>query len=161
MQANVKIFGINRKPEISVGSKIKIMKKRGNFIMVEFRFAMVCFAAFFIVACTSSKGFMPQSTGTGVGLYGNNYKVIRAGVKGESNGFSLFGLIPIVSPNYADAKSNLYQAIGEPLEGRSIALANQTQDRSTLYVILFSIPKITITADIIEFTGAATSDIVR
>jgi len=98
---------------------------------------------------------MQQNTGTAVSLQGNNYKVVKAGAKGESSGFYLLGIIPIVSPNYADAKANLYFSSGEPLEGRSIALANTTQDSSTLYLILFSVPRITVTADIIEFTGAA------
>ena len=37
------------------------------------------------------------------------------------------------------------------MEGKSTALANVAQDKSTVYLILFSIPKITVTADIIEF----------
>lgn len=125
--------------------------------MFKFRFVTVCFAALCIASC-SSTGSMPQSTGTAVSLQGNNYKVVKAGAKGESSGFSLLGIIPIVSPNYADAKANLYQSTGTSLEGRSIALANQTQDRSSLYLILFSVPRITVTADIIEFTGKAPED---
>jgi hypothetical protein len=122
--------------------------------MLKVRFLAACFLALFITSC-SSTGSLPQSTGTAVSLQGNNYQVVKAGAKGESSGFYFLGIIPIVSPNYADAKANLYYSIGEPLEGRSIALANQTEDRSTLYLILFSVPKITVTADIIEFTGAA------
>lgn len=109
--------------------------------------------AFCILAtgCASSGDFK-QSTGTGVSLSGNNYKLIKAGARGESSGFNLFGFIPLVSPNYADAKSSLYQSVGEQLTGRSVALANQTEDKSSLYLILFSIPKVTITADVVEFT---------
>jgi hypothetical protein len=121
--------------------------------MSKLRFLASCFAALFIAAC-SSTGSMQQSTGTAVSLKGNNYKVVKAGAKGESSGFYLLGIIPLVSPNYADAKANLYFSSGELLEGRSIALANQTQDNSTVYLILFSVPRITVTADIIEFTGA-------
>ena len=122
--------------------------------MFKLRFVASCFSALFIASC-SSTGSMQQSTGTAVSLQGNNYKVVKAGAKGESSGFYLLGILPIVSPNYADAKANLYFTSGELLEGRSIALANQTQDSSTLYLILFSVPRITVTADIIEFTGAA------
>ena len=92
-------------------------------------------------------------------MRGNNYKIIKAGAKGQSSGFSLLGFIPILRPNYADAKSHLYKAVGEPLEGRSIALVNQTQDRSSLYLILFSIPRVTVTADIVEFGAAAISGV--
>ena len=94
-----------------------------------------------------------QTTGTQVQLKGNNYKVIKAGAVGNSSGFSLLGFIPFASPNYADAKASLYQSAGDSLTGRAIALANQTEDRSVLYLVLFSIPKVTITADIVEFTS--------
>jgi hypothetical protein len=109
--------------------------------------------------CVSNRsGSMPQSTATEVSLKANNYKVLKAGARGKSVGFSLLGILPIVTPNYADAKSDLYTSVGQPLEGRSVALANQTQDASTIYLILFSIPKIVITADIVEFTGGSLQD---
>jgi hypothetical protein len=115
----------------------------------------------FIAACgvlsllamgCSSEGRFPQSSATQVSLAGNNYKIIKAGARGKSYGFALLGIIPIVSPDMADAKQSLYQSVGETLTGRSVALANQTEDRSSLYLILFSIPRFTITADVVEFT---------
>lgn len=118
---------------------------------------VIAACAALITSCAST-GNMPQSTGTAVSLSGNNYKVVKAGAKGQSSGFYLLGFIPIVSPNFADAKSSLYTSVGDNLQGRSIALANQTLDRSSLYLILFSIPKITVTADIVEFDGAAKSN---
>jgi hypothetical protein len=39
-----------------------------------------------------------------------------------------------------------------------VALTNKTEDRSTWYLILFSIPEITVTADVIEFTDKAGGD---
>jgi len=99
---------------------------------------------------------MDQQTNTSVTLSKNNYKIVKAGAKGESKGFYILGFIPIVSTNYAEAKADLYKSTKENLEGRSIALANQTFDQSTLYLILFSIPKLTITADIVEFKDAET-----
>jgi hypothetical protein len=105
----------------------------------------------FICGCTASRGVMREQTTTGVSLSKNNYTIVKAGAKGESWGFYLLGFIPIVSPNFADAKADLYNTTNEKLEGRSIALANQTQDESFLYFVLFSIPKITITADVVEF----------
>jgi hypothetical protein len=123
---------------------------------------IVWIAAFGVVSwlatgCASQGEFRGQSTGTQISLAGNNYKVIKAGAKGESSGFKLLGIIPFASPNYADAKAALYQSVGEPLTGRSVALANQTEDRSSLYLILFSIPKVSITADVVEFTDKAQS----
>ena len=78
---------------------------------------------------------------------------------GKSRGFWLL-FIPIADPSYADAKASLYRSVeselkpGETLTGKAIALANQTEDRSSLMLILFSIPKVTITADVIEFTDS-------
>lgn len=116
-------------------------------------------AAVILAGCTAnSAGNMSGSTGTDVSLRGNNYKVVKAGARGESSGFYLLGFIPISSPNYADAKAKLYDSVGQSLEGRPVALANQTQDKSTLYLVLFSIPKITVTADIVEFNADAVPD---
>ena len=114
----------------------------------------VCASALLMQGCSRSVGNMPQGTGTEVSLKGSNYKIITAGARGESEGFALFGILPIISPNYADAKASLYTSSGQRLEGRAIALTNQTYDRSTVYLILFSLPKITITADIVEFDAA-------
>lgn len=105
-----------------------------------------------ISGCASRGELRGQTTGTSVQLTKNNYKVVTPGAMGKSYGFNLLGIIPIVSPSYAEAKKALYQSSGESLTGRSIALANQTEDRSSLYLILFSIPRVTITADIVEFT---------
>lgn len=110
-----------------------------------------CATSLFLGGCANNQGEFKQTTGTGVSLGKSNYKVVKAGVRGESTGFKLLGIIPFSSPNYADAKASLYASVGENLTGRSIALANQTEDRSSIYLILFSIPKVTLTADIIEF----------
>ena len=118
----------------------------------------LCSLTFFSSGCSSTGEFRGQGTGTQITLSGNNYKVIKAGARGESAGFSLLGIIPFASPNYADAKASLYQSVGMSLTGKSIALANQTEDKSALYLILFSIPKVTITADVVEFTDKAQSN---
>ena len=115
---------------------------------------VVVIAASFLVGCGGSAGDMQQTTGTGVSLHGNNYKIVKAGARGQSSGFYLLGIIPFAMPTYADAKADLYKSVGQPLEGRSIALANQTSDNSNLYLILFSIPRITITADVVEFIAS-------
>lgn len=117
------------------------------------RYLLIGFLCF--SACSNYRdGKMPQSTATSVVLQTNNYKTVRAGATGVSHGFSLFGFLPIVSPNYAAAKADLYKDLGGDVVGKSIALANQTEDRSALWLILFSIPKIMVTADVIEFTDA-------
>ena len=104
-----------------------------------------------VSGCASTGEFRGQGTTAGVNLSKNNYKIIKAAAMGESSGFRLLGIIPFASPTYAEAKASLYTSVGQSLEGRSIALVNQTEDKSLNYYILFAIPKITITADVIEY----------
>jgi hypothetical protein len=115
--------------------------------------ALACLTLIGLASGCSSVGDMRGgSTGTDVQLNQKNYKLIRAGAMGHSYGFRLLGILPFDSPTAADAKADLYKSIGQDLTGRAVALANETQDRSSLYLILFSIPRITYTADVIEFT---------
>ena len=103
-----------------------------------------------LTAGCASSGRMNQATGTNVLLSSNNYHVVKAGVEGSSSGFWLL-FIPIASPNYADAKADVYRNVGMNLEGHSFALANETEDHSFFTLLLFSIPRLKVTADIIEF----------
>jgi len=105
--------------------------------------------------CSVNRGDYQHSNATDVRLNGNNYRLVKPGATGSSGGFALLGVIPFVMPKASEAKAKLYKDVGQDLTGRSIALANQTQDRSTIYLILFSLPKLTITADVIEFTTNA------
>jgi hypothetical protein len=116
-----------------------------------------CSGVVMLAGC-ASEGKFEHSTGTDVRLSENNYRMIQPGAKGGSSGFYLLGLIPITSPSYAVAKDRLYKSVGQDLKGRSVALANQTQDKSGLYLILFSIPTVTVTADVIEFTSGTTKN---
>ena len=133
------------------------MKQNEKFSKHLLRISEFFLLSLLATGCASQGEFRGQGTGTQISLAGNNYKVIKAGARGQSSGFRLLGIIPFTSPNYADAKASLYRSVGEPLTGKSIALANQTEDRSALYLILFSIPKVTITADVVEFTDKAQS----
>ncbi|HXC37216.1 MAG TPA: DUF6567 family protein [Candidatus Acidoferrales bacterium] len=113
----------------------------------------MCLTFVILVSGCSSVGEMRGgTTGTDVQLNQKNYKLIKAGAMGHSYGFKLLGILPFDSPTAADAKADLYKSVGEDLTGKAAALANQTEDRSSLYLILFSIPRITYTADVIEFT---------
>jgi len=115
----------------------------------------VCLVFIAILTGCSSEGMMKGGrTETSVSLTGKNYKLIKGGARGTDYGFWLL-FIPIVSPNYADAKVSLYKSVEEPLTGKAIALCNQTEDKSLFTLILFSIPRITVTADVIEFTDSS------
>ena len=104
-----------------------------------------------VSGCSSIGVFKGQTTSAVVELSRKNYKIVKATAKGESSGFSLLGVIPIVSPTYAAAKEQLYGSLGTPVEGKAVALINQTEDNSFLYLVLFAIPRITVTADVIEY----------
>jgi len=95
-----------------------------------------------------------SSTQTQIDLNHANYKMIKAGDEGRSYGFRfLLGIIPITAPNTATARADLYNRLGEPVTGKSVALINVTEDRSTTWLLLFSIPKLVITGDVVQFTG--------
>jgi len=122
-------------------------KHIGDFLKMTLALVLL----FVIWGCASTGEFRGQGTAASVSLEKKNYRIIKVAAKGESSGFKLLGLIPFASPTYSEAKESLYESINQPLEGRAIALVNQTEDRSYMYFILFSIPKITLTADIIEY----------
>ena len=112
--------------------------------------SIIIISAFlFLVGCTSI-GMFPQSGQTKTELSQKNYQVIKPNARGVDSGFFLFGIIPFNTPTFADAVGALQE--GVPMKGRATALANVTQDISFGYYILFSIPKITISADVVEFT---------
>jgi len=102
------------------------------------------------VGCTST-GTYPATSSTQVDLSRSNFRVIKANAVGTSSGFKLFCFIPLAAPSYSDAMSDLYKEAGVE-EGKAQTLTNVTQENSNLFLLLFSIPKLTIRADVIEFT---------
>lgn len=114
----------------------------------------LCAGILITTGCASTRveNTMP-STQTEVSLTRGNYKMIQPGAMGSSYGFRFFlGIIPITAPSTAAARADLYKSVGQSLEGRSVALINVTEDRSTTWLVLFSIPKIVVTGDVVEFT---------
>lgn len=105
-----------------------------------------------LTGCSSSGEIKGQSTSATVDLSRNNYKVLKAGAVGTSSGFKLLGFLNFSTPTYAKAKKSLYRDVNIPLEGKSIAIINQTEDLSTLNLLLFQITKLTLSADVIEYT---------
>ena len=103
--------------------------------------------------CSSTRVEGTPSTETDVSLTHGNYKMVKAGAEGKSYGFRfLLGIIPITAPETADARADLYHNVGQDLSGRSVALVNVVEDHSTTWLLLFSIPKIVVTGDVVEFT---------
>lgn len=113
----------------------------------------VLLALFGFAGCSGDTGSFHHTSGTGATVSKKNFRVLRSGVKGESAGFSLL-FIPLAKPTVSQAKERMYDQLrkeGISLEGKAVALANTTEDRGGLNLILFGIPKLTLTADVIEY----------
>lgn len=89
-------------------------------------------------------------TNTSVSLSKQNFKIVKANAIGRSWGVNLLGIIPVVSPLYSEAITQIYSQGGE-MEGRPRALANIINQQTSDFYLLFSIPRIVVIADVIEF----------
>ncbi len=113
-----------------------------------------CAAA--LPALPSLSGLIPASSGsqllttTTVQLSKKNFKIVKANAYGSSVGFSFLGLFNIISPGNEEAITQLYRS-ANVAEGKSQALANVMHEQTSNYFILFSLPKVTVRADVIEF----------
>jgi hypothetical protein len=93
---------------------------------------------------------------TEVRLQAPNFIVTKTNVVGQSKGFSLLGILTIVPAKFTAAASRLY-AQAEMQQGRSQTLANMVMEKDSMYLVLFSIPRTAIRADVIEFISTATN----
>jgi hypothetical protein len=94
---------------------------------------------------------------TDVQLRDNNFIVIKTNVVGQSSGFSFLGIITIVPAKFTKAMSRLYTQ-AEMQSGRPQTLVNLILERDAVYYILFSIPRTSIRADVIEFIPATSTN---
>jgi hypothetical protein len=90
-------------------------------------------------------------TTTTVQLNSENFRIVKTNAVGSDWGINLLGLIAIISPNYEKVMDQLCKA-GEISAGKPQAIVNVHQQYSSPYFILFSIPRITVRADVVEFT---------
>ncbi len=126
-----------------------VPSKTGAMTRVARTIAIITMAAG-LTACAMNHVEMPSfSSGAQSNLSRKNFRVMRTNVRGVSHGFALFGPIPIVSPTISNAMGDLHDQIGA--QGKAITLVNVAQDRSTTYLILSSVPTLTVSADAIEF----------
>jgi hypothetical protein len=77
-------------------------------------------------------------------------ETIQSDASGQSFGFSLFGIIPVTTPNRAIAKAKLYQSVKIPLIGKEVSLSHERWVDSCTYLVLFSITRVTVTADVVQ-----------
>jgi hypothetical protein len=90
---------------------------------------------------------------TAVNLSRDNFKIVKTNIHGTDWGINFLGILPIVSPDYTKAISELYRA-GAVTEGKPQAIVNILQQHTAPFFILFSIPRITFRADVVEFVNA-------
>jgi hypothetical protein len=88
---------------------------------------------------------------TEVNLRESNFVVVRSNLQATARGFRLFGLISIVPARTSEAMNRLYLK-ADMKSGKPQTFAHTMVEHSATYLILFSIPKVTVRADLIEFT---------
>jgi hypothetical protein len=99
----------------------------------------------------------PNTTGleihnqTEVKLTEGNFSVVKTNVVGQARGFALLGFITMVPARFQTAMDRLYSK-AEMQTGQAQTLGNIIMEKSSAYWILFSIPRISVRADVVEFT---------
>ena len=87
---------------------------------------------------------------TDLRLQQKNFEMVKPNVIGQSRGFSLLGIITIVPARFVTAMNRL-NAQADLKPGSSRTLANLVLEKNSSYFILFSLPRTSIRADVIEF----------
>jgi hypothetical protein len=89
---------------------------------------------------------------TSIRLEQANFGVVKTNLVGRSQGFALLGIITMVPARFTDALNRVYSQ-AEMQAGRPQTLANVTVERTSAYWILFSIPRVSVRADLVEFVA--------
>jgi hypothetical protein len=89
-------------------------------------------------------------TGTQVTLSGANFMVVKTNVVGQSKGFALLGIVTIVPARFQTAMNRLY-ADAQMQPGKPQTMGNVVMEKSSTFLILFSIPRVSVRADVLEF----------
>lgn len=82
-------------------------------------------------------------------------KLVLGRAVGTDTGFSLLGFIPLKSPSESIAVDKMYENArqrGAQPEGNSRTFVNTSIERTNQYYVLFGIPCIRSTGDLVEFT---------
>jgi TctA family transporter len=111
----------------------------------------VLFSIPVMLSSCSNTGGLSHGTGTQVDLGKKNYRVVKSNATGTSWGFWLLGFIPIIPTSQTEAITHMCEK-SSLTEGAAQAYINVAEEKSTIYLILFSLPKISVRADIVEFT---------
>ncbi len=88
---------------------------------------------------------------TEVKLAEGNFEVMKTNVVGQARGFALLGFITMVPARFQTAMDRLYSK-AEMQSGKPQTLGNLIVEKTSAYWILFSIPRVSVRADVLEFT---------
>jgi hypothetical protein len=132
----------------------------GGIVMLLTGCAAVAPLAGTLVGGASPAATLQIQSQTSVKLETGNFVTVRTNVVGESKGFKLLGFITLYPATYNKAMNRLY-AKAEAEEGHSQTLAHLAVEHSGIYVVLFSIPRVTVRADLIEFLPEPSRQIGR
>ena len=91
---------------------------------------------------------------TSVRLTQENFVLVRTNVVGRSKGFSFLGFVTIKPATLTKALNRMY-ASAEMTPGQPQTLAHLTIEQSSSYWILFGIPKIEVSGDVVQFRPEA------
>ena len=87
---------------------------------------------------------------TQVKLTEGNFVTVKTNVVGQARGFSLLGFISLVPARFQTAMDRLYTK-AEMKTGKPQVLGNVIMEKTSAYWILFSIPRVSVRADVVEF----------
>lgn len=128
--------------------------------MKKIAYLTMCMLAACITSCTQS-GMISNHHGDRSNT--NDITVDRPGCKvilgravGEDRGFKLLGLIPFKSPSESKAVDSMYanaRERGAAPEGNSRQFVNTSIEHNANYFILFSIPTVRSSGDLVEFVN--------
>jgi len=131
-----------------------------------FRCIPILLLAAFLSGCAAAatlpaaSALLPASTGnatfnssTLIRLDQGNFVTLKTNLMGHSKGFALLGLITIFPAQFTKALDRVYTQ-SEMKIGHAQTLVNLVTERSSTYWILFSLPKVTIRADLVEFNSS-------
>lgn len=89
-------------------------------------------------------------SGTAIHLERANFVTVKTNVVGQARGWSLFGVLTMSPARLGTAIDRLYTK-AEMQAGRPQTLANVIVERSSSFYILFSVPRVTVRGDVVEF----------
>jgi hypothetical protein len=96
---------------------------------------------------------------TDVKLTEGNFVTVKTNVVSQAKGFALLGVITLFPARFQTAMNRLYGKASVET-GKPQTLGNLIMERTSSYWILFSIPSVSVRADVVEFQANGTAIII-